>query len=220
MVKKITEHLKHASKGQSFVELSLVGLLLLFILVGMFEFGFMLNNYIGVVDAAREGARFGSIDDPFQYGVVKFYPFYEDRIDQVIEGDGSATSQGALAPLSLDPTTDDVIITYYSITNYEYTGSGPAEVKQFPTSYKGHNYWCKYCTHTPQIQKADIEKSLNDGAPSTGVVVVEIFYSYHQVLKLPILSAWDPINVHTYSIMPLSAAEPTATPCPGGPGTC
>jgi thiol-disulfide isomerase/thioredoxin len=230
MVKKITEHLKHASKGQSFLELSLVIGLILFLLVGMFEFGFLLNNYIGVVDAAREGARFASNDDPFHYDNPGWTAppcgQFEDCIDQVIEGNGTSDNKGAIAPLSLDPATDDVIVTYYSVTNNKYNGgSGAFDVLQFPTSYKGHNYWCKYCfsqssPHTPQIQKAYILNYLASGAPSTGLVVVEVFYEYHQVLKLPLLSAFDPIKVHTFSIMPLSAAEPTATPCPGGPGTC
>jgi Flp pilus assembly protein TadG len=47
-----------------------------------------------------------------------------------------------------------------------------------------------------------------------GFVVVEIVYCYHQVLNIPILSQFlpDPMQVHTYTIMPLPAAQPTRTP--------
>lgn len=56
-----------------------------------------------------------------------------------------------------------------------------------------------------------LTKSLSSSAPNTGLVVVEIFYAYKQLLALPLFTAFipDPIQVHAYSIMPLSAAEPT-----------
>jgi hypothetical protein len=47
-----------------------------------------------------------------------------------------------------------------------------------------------------------------------GFVVVEVVYCYHQVLNIPILSQFlpDPMTVHTYTVMPLPAAQPTRTP--------
>jgi hypothetical protein len=53
---------------------------------------------------------------------------------------------------------------------------------------------------------------------SKGFVVVEVFFCYHQVLNIPILSKFlpDPILIDTYSIMPLPAVQPTPviTPFP------
>lgn len=43
--------------GAATVELALVLPLLIMLLVGIFQFGFALNNYLAVVHAAREGAR-------------------------------------------------------------------------------------------------------------------------------------------------------------------
>jgi hypothetical protein len=51
---------------------------------------------------------------------------------------------------------------------------------------------------------------LSGAAPNTGVLVVEIYYDYNQVLSLPWITAFvpDPIHIHTFAIMPLVAAEP------------
>jgi hypothetical protein len=52
-------------------------------------------------------------------------------------------------------------------------------------------------------------------APPSGLVIVEIFYNYQQVLGLPLFADFlNPIPVYTYSAMPLSSAEPTPTPRP------
>jgi len=47
-----------------------------------------------------------------------------------------------------------------------------------------------------------------------GFVVVEVVYCYHQVLNIPILSQFlpNPMQIHTYTVMPLPAAQPTRTP--------
>ena len=49
-----------------------------------------------------------------------------------------------------------------------------------------------------------------------GFVVVEAYYCYHQVLKVPIVGLLfpDPMKLHVYTIMPLPVAAPTATPLP------
>jgi hypothetical protein len=46
--------------------------------------------------------------------------------------------------------------------------------------------------------------------------VVEIFYNYPQLLKLPVLTSIvpDPIPLYLYSVMPISSAEPTLVPTP------
>jgi hypothetical protein len=50
-------------------------------------------------------------------------------------------------------------------------------------------------------------------APNSGILCVEIFYDYNQILKFYQVVG-DPIKVHAYSIMPLSSVEPTPTPKP------
>jgi len=53
------------TKGQSLVEITLTFPVLLLLLSGMVEFGFMLNYYLSLTDSSRETARFFSNFDPF-----------------------------------------------------------------------------------------------------------------------------------------------------------
>lgn len=48
-------------KGQSLVEFSIILPLLLLVVMGIVEFGMMLNSYLTINNAAREGARYGII---------------------------------------------------------------------------------------------------------------------------------------------------------------
>lgn len=48
-------------KGQSLVEFSILLPLLLLLLMGIFEFGLMLNSYLTIHNSAREGARLGIV---------------------------------------------------------------------------------------------------------------------------------------------------------------
>ena len=47
-----------------------------------------------------------------------------------------------------------------------------------------------------------------------GFIAVEVFFCHDQVLGLPVLTDFvpDPLLIHAYTIMPLPAAAPTATP--------
>jgi len=68
-----------------------------------------------------------------------------------------------------------------------------------------------------QFSPTDITSKLNGLVPpNSGVVLVEIFYNYPQVLKLPVFTNVlpDPIPLYVYSLMPVSAAEPTENPTP------
>jgi hypothetical protein len=83
--------------------------------------------------------------------------------------------------------------------------------------------WSAGCTpRTSQFTSASLTSTLGSVTlatpdlrlPKTGAVVVEIFYNYPQLLKLPVLTNVlpDPIPLYVYSIMPLSAAQPTQGP--------
>ena len=49
---------------------------------------------------------------------------------------------------------------------------------------------------------------------NSGLVVVEIFYEYDQVLALPWITAFlpNPVSLYAYSFMPNINVEPTSTP--------
>jgi len=54
-------HSGPAESGQSLVEFSLVLMPLFFILLGIIQFGFIFNAYVTMTNAARDGARLGTV---------------------------------------------------------------------------------------------------------------------------------------------------------------
>lgn len=155
----------------------------------------MLNQYLDVLDAGRETTRQASLGDPF----------YDDgTLDGQFFTDIVALADNFLLPIELDPNEDDLVISFFSVTN--------GNAVRFPDE----DGWSRYGNHSTQFPSADIEARLDSSAPATGVLLVEIYYNYWQTLNLPIFSNVipNPIQLYTYAIMPLSAAEPTPTPMP------
>ncbi|NCP88059.1 MAG: hypothetical protein CO094_13255 [Anaerolineae bacterium CG_4_9_14_3_um_filter_57_17] len=195
---------KKHSRGQSFVELTLVLGLLLMLLAAVVEFGMLINQYISLVEGSREAARFGSVGDPFDptgSGITNA-DFYGKVSDYIV---GTNTTLGVIEPVHLKPElNDDVVISVF--------GARGNSLVRFPTSAG----WSKFSTQTSKFTNAEISARMDATAPNTGILLVEIFYHYEQILKLPFLTQFvgDPISVYTYSIMPLPLAEPTSTPSP------
>ena len=187
----------------------------------MVEFGNLLNQYINIVDGAREGARFGSNDNPFE--VLNGHSNYEDffgKIYVVVQGEydvnGVQLSKGAIDPIVLTKANgDDIVVTFFSVATDPATGtvSNPVAFVSGAGS--------RYNNQTTKFTAGQIKQLVNGNAPNTGILLVEVFYNYHQILKLGSFlrdskgkGIMDPILVHAYSIMPLSAAEPTPTTPP------
>jgi len=192
------------SHGQSLVELALVLAVLLFMVVGVAEYGFLLNEYLNLVDATREAARAGVYTNPFNDDGTIDPNFFTGLANQV---------EYYMEPLALNPSTDpnvkdDIVISFFGVDD-----SG--NVVRFPQN--ACNCYSLYGKQTSRFTTADISNTIAGlDAPATGVLLIEVFYDYHQKLHLPIFSNIipDPIRVYTYAIMPLSAAEPTPTPSP------
>ncbi len=190
-----------SEKGQSFVELSLVIIFLMIFVAGIVEFGFALNNYLNLVDASREAVRYSSNFDPF-------IPTCLDHtdpacIDPNFFAQTVQLTEQVLAPVTLDSSKgDDVVISFFSVADGYY--------KRFPDD-QGYSY---YLNQVSKFTNAEVQSRLDNSAPPTGVLLVEIFYHYSQVLKLPVFTAFvpDPMQLYAYAIMPLSAAEPIPTP--------
>ena len=191
-------------QGQSFVELSLVVIFLMIFVAGIIEFGFALNNYLNLVDASREAVRYSSNFDPFLPGCIDHTDpscIDEDFFKQTVQ-----LTQEVLAPLTLDSANgDDIVVSFFSVADGYF--------KRFPLD-KG--YYSYYLNQGTNLSDADIKSRLDSSAPPTGVILVEIYYHYPQVLKLPIFTVFvrDPMPLYVYAIMPLAAAEPLPTPTP------
>jgi hypothetical protein len=203
---------KRKSLGQSIVEFAILLPLLIMMLSGLIEFGFMLNYYLDIIDAAREAARFAANDDPLHNDATGVYqdpnPGFYLRTQTVAL---QSLTIGSGGRITLNPATDDVVISAFSVG-----GGATSSVvdKRFPL---GTGEVALYSNKNSELDvAADINPALNPIAPNTGIVSVEIFYEYHMVLGLPWIRAFvpDPVTLYAYSIMPNVNAEPTPTPIP------
>ncbi len=199
---------KRKSIGQSIVEFAILLPLLIMMLSGLIEFGFMLNYYLDIIDAAREAARFAANDDPLHNDATGLYqdpnPGFYLRTQT---GALQSLTIGSGGQITLNPASDDVVISAWSV-------AGGVVDKRFPF---GTGEVALYSNKVSSLDTTtDINPALNAAAPNTGMVAVEIFYDYHMVLGLPWIRAFvpDPVTLYAYSIMPNVNVEPTPTPIP------
>ena len=186
---------RRSNRGQSLVELAIVLALLMFMVIAIVEYGFLLNEYLNLQDAGREAARQASLGDPF---------LPNGAVDMDFFTDVSLLVDNFLDPIVMDPTRDDLVVSFFSV-------SGGNAIR-FPDS----DGWSRNGVKVSQLSTADVEARLNNSAPATGVLLIELFYNYWQTMNLPVFSnvVPNPIPLYTFAIMPLSAAEPTPTPMP------
>lgn len=208
------------SLGQSFVEFAILLPLLLMMLSGLVEFGFMLNTYLDLIDSAREVARYLANDDPlhdingnFQGSWVvtpEPHDFYDQRAWNLM-----SLSLDRSGNIALDPLTDNMIVSVFVVSNNVVTGRYPSDV---PDNVNG---WTRYPSSSHNVSAfsvADINTKLSALGtavpPDTGMVLVEVFYDYHMVMGLPWIRVFvpDPVTLHAYTMMPNVNAAPTPTP--------
>ncbi|NOY99814.1 MAG: pilus assembly protein [Chloroflexi bacterium] len=195
---------KKSHKAQSLVEIAITFPVLLMLLSGLVEFGFMLNYYLSLTDVTRETARFFSNFDPFNPDGSDDLTFYQNAAGFLIQSLEPRDAQDTTKKIQLDSAADDIIISVFSVSG------GTATL--FPTS--GEYHW--FNNDSSRFSTTDIASQLVGGAPNTGILLVEVFYDYHQVLAFPWVTAFvpDPVTLYAYTMMPLAAAEPTPTPIP------
>jgi len=199
---------KKKSRGQSIVEFMVLLPVLLMMLSGLIEFGFMLNYYLDLIDAAREAARFAANDDPIHNDATGAYqdpnPGFYLRTQTVAL---QSINIGSGGQITLNPATDNVVISAFGVIAGNVTQRFPSGTGQVPL-YVNANRFSKLDT------AIDIEAKLDALAPNTGMVSVEMFYQYHMILGLPWITAFvpDPVTLYAYSIMPNPNVEPTPTP--------
>jgi hypothetical protein len=232
-MKRFVLRVRGDQRGQSFVELALVLLILALLLAGVVEFGYLMNNYLHVFDAAREAARYSSNADPFFNSPVVDEFFYVTVLK----------AAQTMSPIPLGPANgDDILVSIFSVTGSSavrfpsgapngwslcahYAGfedyladpdDDPETVDDIPVpeAVSGSG-WSSCTAGASHFSASDIASRLVAGAPCTGVLLVEILYKYPQLLKLPVLTSVvpDPIPLYVYTIMPNAAAEPPSSLC-------
>jgi len=198
-------------RGQSLVEITLLLPLLLIVVSGLLEFGFILNEYLTVMDAARNAARFSS-DGMFtsrdgNHDCNSTADFFRQSACVVIQELAQEQPN-----VSIDPDEgDDIIVSVFSVV------SGTGVTERHPGEYdeRGWSYSLDLPGHGARersslINTASVDNRLDISAPNTGLLLIEVFYSYEQKLSLPWITAFvdDPVILHVYSFMPLVSAEP------------
>jgi hypothetical protein len=228
------------SRGQGLIETALLVPVLLMVLSGLVEFGFFLNDYLALQDAARNAARFSAdglytnrdsnhLCTPPTSATRDFYRQTACLVNQEL------AQERPEIQLDLGTGVDDVVISVFSIAQDYCTspasfppvqsmppGSGVSCVSARHPSEAGEAGWSSAQDVTgtrnqsSRFSSAQINASLSNMAPSTGLVIVELTYTYDQKLKLPWITAFisDPVVLHNYALMPLVSAEPTPTPVP------
>jgi Big-like domain-containing protein len=235
------------------------------LLSGMIEFGFALNQFLNILDAAREGARFGSDGDPtIRASCTNKQDNDNDKIvddcpdpgiaaggngfpdDYIDPNDLNTTCQvtndfymqvacvvmQTANPIVLDPKRDDIVISIYRVYDDplvsprdtyilgrlpDYTQDPDLSAHDPITgTQRLQGQWRLYGNHQSIFTQEDIQGRLDASAPGAGVLVVEVFYSYHMVLGLPWITQFveNPLPLHSYTIIPIPAAEPRPTPTP------
>jgi len=222
------------SRGQSMVELALLFPVLLILLSGLIEFGFILNEYLSLMDAARNAARFAAdglyyqhdnigttIGDMNQYNSIcnSTLHFYRQTACLVNQELRQEVPRLALHDNGtelngddyLDPMRgDDIIISAFSFTE------GVGITNRHPDT-DGFSYAedLEAPSRVSKFTSADVTGDLVTlTSPNTGYVLVEVYYHNDHLMKLPWITAVvdDPLLLHSYAFMPLSSAEPTPTP--------
>jgi hypothetical protein len=211
--------LRSASKGQSFVELALVTLLLMLLIAGISEYGVLLNRYLNLADGVREAARFNASLNPFcPAGSTTCTP---GTIDPNYYKKTACEVEEVILPITLDRARgDDIVISFFTV---ETNGLGQSVVTgRFPT-VNGQNGWSwrengDFYTGSPCTWAGDgtrnqnskqnstyIQQRMDTTAPAVSVALVEVFYNYPQTLKAPFFEQTfpDPIPVYTYAIFPI-----------------
>jgi Flp pilus assembly protein TadG len=217
------------SIGQSLVEFTVLLPVLLIMISGLIEFGIMLNYYLDLIDAAREAARWASdadpIRDPNDGSYMDPNPLFYTNVQTLTKEALLAASDGRIDWIDnpLDATddddddcsitingTNDIVISAFGIRN---NSGSPVVDKRFPVA-AGENGVSLCNNKFSKFTSAEIQARLDPNAPTSGLVMVEIFYDYHQILALPWITAFvpNPIQLHAYTIMPNAYVEPTPTP--------
>jgi uncharacterized protein YkuJ len=202
------------TKAQSMVELAISLPILILLFTGMVEFGFMLNTYLSLQDATRASARLFSNETPFEFDVngdvVDKVSFYEDAAQFVVD-----TLALNAREVSIDQTRDNVFVSVITV-DVDNTVTPPV-IDTITRHPDGGQFYYLYDDVIPVsvYNDSNIEDFMtsNGSLPvDSGLLIIEIYYSYEGILKLPwttpFFSDSNPATLYASTIMPLVAAAP------------
>jgi len=180
--------LRGRQKGQSLVEMAFALPILLFVVVGIIEVGYALNAYVQTINAAREGARFGSMGGS------------DNAITSIVQG---ATS--GLIPY--EPTNTDLYIARVEI------GQDPCVVT---TSTMTKTMDAPDLEISPVTAQDIVDRLAAQGGDYCGLsfVVVDLQYRSPSFLRLPLVKQLsEAVPMRSLSVMRLETPRPLKGVC-------
>ncbi len=191
--------------------------IMLLLLSGVIEFGFVLNYYLDIIDAARETARFAANDDPIRDDAtgnpLDPNPGFYDRAQDLAKQSLSAASDGRIEWPEFAPEPFDCSDIHGDIVLSAFAVAGGVVDRRYPAG--GGETGVSMCgNYSSKITTSDVNSILSGSSFNTGFILAEIYYEYDQTLGLPWITAFvpNPITLYAYSIMPNTNLEPTPTP--------
>ncbi len=182
--------------------------ILMMLLSGLIEFGFLLNSYLDVIDAAREAARFAANDDPTIGSPTDFVtPNFWNRAYRNSRGSLFTASDGRINWTPTDPADCATVNGDILVSGFAFVDN---TIKlRFPGVNVGASN-CPLNGYQTKLSDAEVNAKLDAASiDNSGAVMVEIYYEYDMVLGLPWITAFvpDPVVLHSYTIMPNTYAE-------------
>ena len=173
-------------KGQGLVEFALIVPFLLVLIVGIVEMGVILNRQITVINAAREGARFGA---------------YGAEADSIYSQTLLATSQ------MFEFTEENAVVTIiHAETNLDGTGFAEWITNTHPITAT-----VPYVTQLrvlAELQEGIASVDFEDKVGNLKLVVVDVRYDHESMLGLPFVGALaDRIPISSWTVMRVFAPE-------------
>lgn len=211
--KKTASRKTESQRAQSMVEFAIALPVLLLLLTGMVEFGFMLNTYLSIQDAARTTARRYSTINPFNADGTDNPAFYQDAALYAVEllapsGDPQARQ------IVLEEDRDNILISLIGVEVDESTD--PDSIASI-TRYSGAEFYQLFGATNPPTTFLDdnITAFLTTGGAEpadAGLLIIEIYYGYEGTLNLPwirpIFSPENPSMLYVSVVMPTIYAKP------------
>jgi TadE-like protein len=214
------------------VEMALAFPILLLILAGTLEVGKYFNDYLTVLDATREAARYAADGDI----ILAAEP--SSSCDDNFYHQAACLAKQNIYGISFNELTDDIVVSAMSVDSTghilaRFPQTCPPHAPPYLPDYcdgrvtSDEQGW-SYCAHivgggcqmaTSRFSTAAIEAMLasSPNSPPTGLVIVEIYRLHKQFLGLiPPGLAFLPQEVvmHAYTMMPLPSAAPPPTYTP------
>jgi hypothetical protein len=206
---------KKKSTGQSLVEFGLLLPILLALFSGMVEFGFMLNTYLSILDSTRQAARLYSnspifLLDPATNTLV-YDPNFSPSVALEVVHILAPPEDPNARQIVMDATRDDVLVSVLRV-NVDDATHTISSIERFPEGSPFYSLWGNKESTYGDVEIEDYMTQNGTTPVETGILIVEVYYGYTGILKLPWIAPFmndaDPVMLHATSIMPLIAAKP------------